>query len=190
MKKLIIILALALILAVWGPDAYADTPEKNSNPKQGYSPFIQMLIDTKKSEDLRIKNEEISNQLKIRTEKINNRIAQLQTYVGRTTYVFSGSSPKGWDCSGLVKWFHADLGVDLYHSAAIQMLSGNLVQDPLPGDIVSFTSSSGKVAYHNGIYIGDGFYIHSPKPGVKTKVSHLSSYGPDYPGIVFTRIEY
>ena len=190
MKKLIIILMLALALVVWGPEAYADTPEKNSNPKQSYSSFIQMLIDTKKAEDLRIKNEEISNQLKIRTEKINNRIAELQTYVGRTSYVFSGSSPKGWDCSGLVKWFHADLGVDLYHSAAIQMLSGNLVQDPLPGDIVSFTSSNGKAAYHNGIYIGDGFYIHSPKPGVRTKISHLSSYGENYPGITFTRIEY
>jgi cell wall-associated NlpC family hydrolase len=190
MKKLIIILIVALALVVWGPTAYADTPEKKPNLQSGYSTFILQLIENKKAEDLRIKNEEIQNLINIRTEKINNRIAELQTYVGRTWYVFGGSSPKGWDCSGLVRWFHADLGVDLYHSAAIQMLSGNLVDEPLPGDIVSFTSSNGKAAYHNGIYIGDGFYIHAPRPGVKTKISNLSSYGENYPGIVFTRIEY
>ncbi len=178
------------MLVVFTPTAESVSAKADSNEKQTYSAFIEMLIEHKKSEELRIKNEEISNQLKIRTEKINNRIAELHTYVGKTTYVFSGSSPRGWDCSGLVKWFHSDFGVELYHSAAIQMLSGNLVEEPLPGDIVSFTSSNGKSAYHNGIYIGDGLYIHSPRPGVRTKISTLSSYGPDYPGIVFTRIDY
>ena len=201
MKKLIIILILALAITVWGPNAYADTPEKNPTPKnlysffikheeRTYSSFIEMLIQNKEFEELRIKNEEIANKIKIKTEKTNKRIAQLKTHVGNTWYVFSGSSPRGWDCSGLVKWFYSDLGVDLYHSASLQMLSGNLVQDPLPGDIVSFTSSSGKSAYHNGIYIGDGMYVHSPKPGVRTKISRLSDYSPSYRGIVFTRVEY
>jgi cell wall-associated NlpC family hydrolase len=170
MKKLIIILTLALALVIWGPEAYADTPEKNSNPKQDYSSFIQMLIETKRAENLRIKNEEISNQLKIRNEKIDNRIEELNTYVGKTWYVFSGSSPKGWDCSGLVKWFYSDLGYDLYHSATTQKYAGELVTEPMVGDIVSFSYAGSDKSYHNGIYIGDGNMIHSPRPGKKTQI--------------------
>jgi cell wall-associated NlpC family hydrolase len=187
MKKLVIILMLALALVTWGPEAYSDTPEKNSNPKQDYSSFIQMLIETKKAEDLRIKNEEISNQLKIRNEKIDNRILELHQYVGQTRYVFSGSTPSGWDCSGMVLWFYKDLGFDLEHSATKQMLAGTIVEEPLPGDIVSFSNNGGKNSYHNGIYIGNGLFIHSPRPGFRTKIASVEKSSSNST-IVYTRI--
>jgi cell wall-associated NlpC family hydrolase len=178
MKKLTIILIVALAFAVWGPTAYADTSEKKSNLQSGYSLFIQKLIENKKAEDLRIKTEQINNIIKINNEKINNKIAELNNYVGKTRYIFSGSTPNGWDCSGLVMWFYSGLDVQLEHSATKQMLSGTLVAEPLPGDIVSFVTSNGQGAYHNGIYIGDGKIIHSPRPGKRTEIreiTHLES---------------
>ena len=92
----------------------------------------------------------------------NAAAARLATrYVG-VPYVRAGSSPAGFDCSGLVRHVYATVGVALPHNAAQQYRHGTAVtRDRLaPGDLVFFDGLR-----HNGIYLGDGRFVHSTQPG-------------------------
>lgn len=124
------------------------------------------------------------------TEKMNKAIEELSKYVNVTWYVFSGSSPRGWDCSGLVKWTYKQMGVDLYHRAGAQKNSGKFVKekDAKVGDLVSFGYKGYSGAWHIGIYIGDGKMIHSPRRGLRTRIQSVDSFGARYNEVKYTRI--
>jgi cell wall-associated NlpC family hydrolase len=99
-----------------------------------------------------------------------DRIVDLATrHVGRP-YAWAGASPNGFDCSGFVMYVYAGLGVLLPHNAAQQYTVGTRVrrEDLRPGDLVFFDRLR-----HNGIYIGDGQFVHASKRGSGVKISHL-----------------
>jgi hypothetical protein len=118
---------------------------------------------------------------------MEERIRLLEEYVGKTWYVFSGSTPRGWDCSGLVKWFYAGLGVELHHGASAQKNSGVKVDSPARGDLVSFGHNADS-AGHIGIYISEDVMIHVGRPGQKTSYRSISEFGAFYGEVVYTRI--
>ena len=88
-------------------------------------------------------------------------------------YVYGGSSPSGFDCSGFVMYVYAQVGVSLPHNAAMQYGYGTPVDRSQlqPGDLVFFNGLG-----HNGIYIGGGQFIHSPHTGDVVKISSLSGW--------------
>jgi len=102
------------------------------------------------------------------------------SYLG-TPYVWGGSSPGGFDCSGLVMYAYSQLGVSLPHSSYAQYNYGVPVpEDQLqPGDLVFFDGLG-----HVGIYIGGGQFVHAPHTGDVVKVSSLSDswYAATYAG--------
>ncbi|UWG95349.1 NlpC/P60 family protein [Dehalobacter sp. DCM] len=104
------------------------------------------------------------------------------SYVG-SPYVFGGSSPKGFDCSGFVMYVYKAAGVNLPHSSFAQFASGTSVakSDLQPGDLVFFsTYSSG--ASHVGIYVGSGKFVHAYNYSYGVTVSSLSSLSSRYLG--------
>ena len=112
---------------------------------------------------------------------IEKRIDQLSQHVNKTWYVFSGSTPRGWDCSGLVVWFYGGIGIEVPHSATKQGLMKPKVKDPVLGDIVVTKYINSKNFIHSGIYIGDNKMIHSGfKKGQKTEVIDLDD--PSFKG--------
>jgi len=95
-------------------------------------------------------------------ESRNATAARLATRYLGAPYVWAGSSPSGFDCSGLVMYAFGRVGVAIPHNAAQQFRLGTPVaRDRLvPGDVVFFNQLR-----HNGIYLGDGRFVHSTKPG-------------------------
>lgn len=83
-------------------------------------------------------------------------------------YVYGGSSPSGFDCSGLVMYCHRAAGISLGHSSGSQGSGGKSVSNPQPGDVVCY-------AGHVGIYIGGGKMIHAPRTGDVVKIASVSS---------------
>ncbi len=87
-------------------------------------------------------------------------------------YVYAGSGPNVFDCSGLVMYCYAQVGVYLPHSSYAQKNCGSPVSyaDLQPGDLVFFHGYG-----HVGMYVGDGTYIHAPRTGDVVRLANLGS---------------
>lgn len=101
-----------------------------------------------------------------------------KTFLG-VRYVYGGSTPKGFDCSGYTKYVYSHFNISLQRSSAAQYSSSvtKIKKSALqPGDLVFFgtPSNSGKVG-HVGIYMGNNQFIHSSSPGDVVKIDTMSS---------------
>lgn len=87
-------------------------------------------------------------------------------------YVWGATGPDGFDCSGLVYYVFAQLGIRLPRVTFSQVSCGRAVSRSqlAPGDLVFFRHNG-----HVGIYVGGGYYIHAPHTGDVVKLSPLSS---------------
>jgi cell wall-associated NlpC family hydrolase len=89
-------------------------------------------------------------------------------------YVWGAAGPTSFDCSGLVVWSFAQVGMSLPHSSYSQMAGGVLVgyNQLEPGDLVFFYGGG-----HVGIYVGGGQFIHAPHTGTVVQINTLAGYG-------------
>lgn len=94
-------------------------------------------------------------------------------YLG-VPYVWGGTTPRGFDCSGLVQYVYKQLGINISRTSYTQVNDGRAVaKDELKaGDLIFFANSKG--VHHVGIYIGDGQFIHAPQTGDVVKIANLS----------------
>jgi cell wall-associated NlpC family hydrolase len=110
------------------------------------------------------------------TKQMKKVIKYLKTREYKTSYVFSGSSPRGWDCSGLVRWTYQRFGLDIPHSADKQAHIGKRVSEPKLGDIVVFAYTGSTHFYHSAIYIGNGKIINAHYGAKTTIIQPLTDY--------------
>jgi cell wall-associated NlpC family hydrolase len=92
-------------------------------------------------------------------------------YLG-VPYVYGGASPSGFDCSGLVMYVYAQLGISLPHYTVAQWNATQPVSSPAPGDLVFFNGLG-----HVGIYIGGGRFVNAPHTGSVVRIDSISSFG-------------
>lgn len=92
-------------------------------------------------------------------------------YLG-VPYVWGGTSPSGFDCSGFVQYVYAQRGVYLPRTTYSQIYSGTRVSrsNLMPGDLVFFGYGSPD---HVGIYTGSGMMIHAPRPGKSVEYASI-----------------
>lgn len=100
-----------------------------------------------------------------------------------TPYVWGGSTPAGFDCSGFTAYVYAKFGTQMAHSTYAQYDAYRHVArtDLRAGDLVFFAGVG-----HVGIYIGHGRFIHSPRTGKSVEVQRLNGswYRQSYVGAV------
>lgn len=107
-------------------------------------------------------------------------------YVG-CPYVYGGSSPSGFDCSGFTTYVMKHFGYSINRTASSQMDNGTSVSKSQlqPGDLVFFNSgNSSKRATHVGIYTGNGQFVHASTSTTGVIISDLNSsyYSSTYVG--------
>ena len=92
-----------------------------------------------------------------------------------TPYVYGGSSPSGFDCSGFTSYVFNNTVGSIPRVAQSQFNATTHVsrEELLPGDLVFFGSSASSIS-HVGIYVGDDTFIHSPHTGAVVKYESLS----------------
>ena len=92
-------------------------------------------------------------------------VSTAYNYIG-VPYVYGGSSPRGFDCSGLVQYVYRQNGISLPRTSGAQAGVGRGVSlaNAQPGDIVCYPG-------HVAIYIGGGKVIHAPYPGRRVEVA-------------------
>lgn len=115
----------------------------------------------------------------LRLELVRRRMHRLTSRVVRAAlgqlgvrYVYGGGSPAyGFDCSGLVAWSFASIGLRLPHSSYLLAHLGHSVRPSSlrPGDVLVFHGAS-----HVGIYIGHGRFVHAPHSGTRVSITPLA----------------
>jgi cell wall-associated NlpC family hydrolase len=103
-------------------------------------------------------------------------------YRGRP-YVWGGSGPTGFDCSGFTRFVYGRVRISLPHSSFAQWDSGRPVRRSQlkPGDLVFFAGLS-----HVGLYLGDQTFIHAPHTGTEVSIASLNDgwYATTYAGAI------
>jgi cell wall-associated NlpC family hydrolase len=103
-----------------------------------------------------------------------NEIASLALAEQGKPYLWAAAGPDNFDCSGLVVYVFAKLGIAVPHSSYAQAGMGAPVDraDLQPGDLVFFDGNG-----HVGIYVGGGNFVHAPHTGTVVQVSSLDGHG-------------
>jgi len=114
-------------------------------------------------------------------------LIHLKSFVGRSPYGF-GSTPARWDCSGLTLWFYEKYrGITLPHSATAQLRGGEIVDAPIPGDIVAFSYPNSSGSFHVGIYVGSDMFIHAKNFSSDTVLETVSGFAKNNIKVAYIR---
>ena len=99
----------------------------------------------------------------------DDAVAYASRFAG-VPYVYGGTTPSGFDCSGFIMFVYAQYGVSLPHSVHAQDGIGTHIspEDAQVGDVVVFNDDS-----HDGFYAGNGMILHAPYPGARVRVQKL-----------------
>ena len=155
----------------WGGIETLDVPETESPAEQR----AREQAERERSERLATRQAQTASRAATRTPvnlDSNAIIQEASKYLG-VPYVYGGSSPSGFDCSGLVQYVYAQLGVSLPRADGAQhaWAQANARQvsaaDAQPGDLMWMPG-------HVGIYAGDGMILHAPTPGDVVRVQSAS----------------
>lgn len=103
-------------------------------------------------------------------------IAYAKQFLGKP-YVYGGSGPNVFDCSGFTMYVYKHFGVNMGHSAVTQAYVGTYVPRSAlqPGDLIIINNESNTSIGHVGMYVGGGNFIHASSGSGKIVISPLSN---------------
>ncbi len=114
------------------------------------------------------------------SSKGNEIVTYAKQYLGYK-YVYGGTTPNGFDCSGFTQYVYKHFGITLNRTAAAQYSNGKSVSNLQAGDLVMFGKSG---INHVGIYIGGNSFVHAANKKSGVRIDTLSSgyYKTNYVG--------
>ncbi len=118
-----------------------------------------------------------ANESRVTSRSAESIIDYAKRYMG-VRYVWGGSTTRGFDCSGYVKYVYNHFGISLNRNSAAQAKNGSYIKKAnlLPGDLVFFDTNGGhNKINHVGIYIGSGKMIHSSSSHKGVVISNINS---------------
>ena len=92
------------------------------------------------------------------TNAANGIVATAKTKVG-CSYVYGGTGPNVFDCSGFAQWVYKQNGIYIPRTVTSQYYACELVDNPQPGDLLFFNTTG--FLGHVGIYVGNDLFIHA-----------------------------
>ncbi|PLT31041.1 C40 family peptidase [Peribacillus deserti] len=116
--------------------------------------------------------------------QIQALIDEAKKHIG-VPYVYSGSTPSGFDCSGFIYYIYNKTGYKITRQSSASYFSkGQSVTEPIPGDLLFFSTIDGSSSIsHMGMYIGDGQFIHaSSGKGVEITSINMNYYKTRFQG--------
>lgn len=116
------------------------------------------------------------------SDKSKALIEEAEKYL-RVPYLWGGTTPKGFDCSGFVQYVFDSQGINIPRTSQEQQSAATTVSmsEIKPGDLVFNKATD---ATHVGMYIGNDMYIQAPHTGDIIKISKLSTSNMKYAGQV------
>ena len=111
------------------------------------------------------------------TNKASELVVHAMGFLGVPYQRGGGSVETGFDCSGFVKAiFEQTIGLALPRKAEQQAADTQRIdkKELVPGDLVFFNTMH-RAYSHVGIYVGDGKFIHSPKPGAEVRIESMGA---------------
>lgn len=114
-----------------------------------------------------------------RTGSGNNVVSYAESFIG-VPYVYGGTTPSGFDCSGFVQYVYNHFGKSLPRTTTQQENYGTQipVSQAQPGDLY-FWGNKGS-AYHVAICVGNGKYIAAPEPGQSVSIGSTQYFQPSF----------
>ncbi|WP_079509265.1 C40 family peptidase [Mesobacillus jeotgali] len=113
--------------------------------------------------------------------QVNSLIAEAKKYIG-VPYVWAGSTPSGFDCSGFLNYVYKKVGISIPRTVVSIWDATKPVSSPRAGDLVFFETYKPGPS-HAGIYLGDGKFIHAGSSrGVEVSDMNNSYWKPRYLG--------
>lgn len=112
---------------------------------------------------------------------VDNVIGEASDELGKP-YVYGDEGPNGFDCSGLMQYVFAKVGIQLPRTADAQYHWTKPVTSPAPGDLIFYVDGTGR-ATHVTLYIGGGKMIEAPHTGANVEIStvgNLSGHSRHY----------
>ncbi len=110
------------------------------------------------------------------TEQTASQAADAALSMVGKPYRYGGSTPRGFDCSGLVNYSYSQAGIRVARSTDALRAQAALIRASAlrRGDLVFF-DQEGKKFSHVGIYLGDGRFVHAPSSGARVRIDLLDA---------------
>jgi len=160
---------------VVGPKTYRELMGKDISQAK---PAKGKVLGTKRQKLSKNKNDEYKPS--IVSKNASDILATANSFIG-VPYVFGGTTPSGFDCSGYTRYVFATAGINLPRMADEQYRVGYSVpkNSLQPGDLVFFETYEPGIS-HSGIYMGNGQFISATSSRGVAIDTLMSGYWSDH----------